>query len=71
MITPIKHTPILINSYLVTTSPKKRKAIRAANIGEVFYRNDNFDKDINFTAVLKRKNVIVPEIALIITNFHC
>lgn len=68
--TPIKQTPIPINSYLVTTSPKNKKAIKDAKIGEVFCKNDSFDNDINFTAVLKRKNVIVPEIALIITNFH-
>lgn len=70
MITPTKQTPIPINSYFVTTSPKNKKAIREAKIGEVFCKNDNFDNDISFTAVLKRKNVMVPEIALIITNFH-
>ena len=62
--------PMLTNSYRDIISPKKRNAIIAANIGEVFYRNANLESEINLTAALNKKNVIVPEIALIITNFH-
>lgn len=59
-----------MSSYLVTISPKKRKAIIAAKIGDVLLMKASFDKDMSFTATLKIKNVIVPVIALIITSLH-
>ena len=68
--TPIMHTPIPTHSALVITSPKKRKAMIAANIGEVFYRKASLESEISLTAELNRKKVIVPDTALIITNFH-
>lgn len=68
--TPATQTPKLINSGLVIASPRKRKAMIAAQIGEVLLRNATFDKDINLTAILKTKNVIVPEIALMMIIFH-
>jgi hypothetical protein len=64
-------TPKEVSSYFEIISPKNKNAMIAANIGDVFYKNASLERDINLTAVLKRKNVIVPEIALIITNFHC
>ena len=54
----------------VIDSPKNKKAITVANSGDVLFKNANFDNDINFTAMLNTKNVIVPEQALTITNFH-
>lgn len=68
--TPVIHTPNPINSYLVTISPKNKNAINAANIGDVLLINASFDREINYTATLNMKNVIVPVIALIITNLH-
>jgi hypothetical protein len=70
MTTPTMQTPILMSSDLVITSPKNKKAIRAAQIGDVLLRNATFDKDINLTARLNTKNVIVPEIPLMIITFH-
>jgi hypothetical protein len=64
------HTPRPTNSCLVITSPKKRKAIIAAKIGEVLLRKANFDNEINLIAILKIKKVRVPDIALMITNLH-
>lgn len=52
------------------TSPRKRKAIIVAKIGDVLLRNATLDSEISFTAVLNTKKVIVPDIALIITIFH-
>lgn len=68
--TPIIHTPILPSSYLVIISPRNKNAIMVAKIGEVFCRNASFDNEMSLTAELNRKNVIVPDIALIITSFH-
>jgi hypothetical protein len=70
MITPIMQTPILASSYFDINSPKNKKAIMVAKIGDVFEMNASLDREISLTAALNRKNVIVPEIALIITNFH-
>ena len=64
------HTPKHISSYFVTTSPRNKKAIIAAKIGDVLLRKASLDKEISFIATLKIKNVIVPEIALIITSLH-
>ena len=63
-------TPNPANSYLVTSSPKNKNAISAANIGDVLLINASLERDINYTATLNMKNVIVPVIALIITNLH-
>ena len=41
------HTPKPISSYLVTSSPKNKNAIRAANIGDVLLMNDSLDSDIS------------------------
>ncbi len=70
MMTPTKQTQIDVSSCLVITSPKNKKAIRAAKIGEEFCINANFDNEIILTAALNKKNVIVPDIARIITSFH-
>ena len=60
----------LINSALAIGSPRNRKAIIVANIGEVLFRNATLDREINFTAILNTKKVIVPDIDLIITSLH-
>lgn len=60
----------LINSALAIGSPRNRNAIIVANIGEVLFRNATLDREINFTAMLNTKKVIVPEIDLIITSLH-
>jgi hypothetical protein len=54
----------------VTASPKNKKAIIAAKIGDVLLRKASFDIDINLTAKLNMKNVIVPVIDLIIIIFQ-
>ena len=51
-------------------SPKNKKAIIVAKIGEVLFKNATFDSDISLTAILNTKNVIVPEIDLTITSLH-
>ena len=51
-------------------SPRNKKAIIVANIGDVLFRNATFDKEISFTAMLKTKKVIVPDIDLMITSLH-
>lgn len=63
-------TPILANSYFDISSPKNKKAIIVAKMGEVFEMKASFEREMSLTAELNRKNVIVPEMALIITNFH-
>lgn len=68
--TPITQIDKLINSCFDILSPKNKKAIIVAKRGEVLLRKANLDRDISFTAVLNIKNVIVPVIDLIITNFH-
>lgn len=60
----------LISSAFAIGSPRKRKAIIVAKIGEVLLRNATFDREISLTAILNTKNVIVPEMDLIITNLH-
>ena len=70
MPTPIMHIDKLISSALAIGSPRNRKAMIVANIGEVLFRNATFDREINFTAMLNTKKVIVPEIDLIITSLH-
>ena len=70
MITPIMHTPNPTNSYFVITSPKNKNAMIAANIGDVLLIKASLESDINLTAMLKIKKVIVPVIALMITNLH-
>ena len=60
----------LTNSALAMGSPRNKKAIIVANIGDVLFRNATFDKEISFTAMLKTKKVIVPDIDLIITSLH-
>jgi len=66
----MRHTPKLINCSLVTASPKNKKAIIAAKIGDVLLRKASLDIDINLTAKLNMKNVIVPVIDLIIIIFQ-
>lgn len=70
MTTPNMQTPKLTSSYLQITSPKNKKAIIAANMGEVLFKNDTFESEISLIAMLNIKKVIVPEIALIITSLH-
>ena len=70
MATPTIQIDRLINSDRAIASPKKRKAMIVAKIGEVLLRKATFDREINFTAVLKMKKVIVPDIARTITSFH-
>ena len=70
MATPTIHIDRLINSDRAIASPKKRKAIIVAKIGDVLFRKATFDSEMSFTAVLKMKKVIVPDIALTITSFH-
>lgn len=70
MTTPRMQKPIPISSDFVISSPRNKKAIMVAKIGEVLLMKESLDKDINCTATLKMKNVIVPVIALIITNLH-
>lgn len=60
----------LTNSALAMGSPKNKNAMIVAKIGEVLFRNATLDRDISLTAILKTKNVIVPEIDLIITSLH-
>lgn len=60
----------LINSGLEIGSPKKRNAIIVANNGEVLFKKATFDSEINLTAMLNTKKVMVPEHALTITSFH-
>jgi hypothetical protein len=60
----------LTNSALAMGSPRNKKAIIVANIGDVLFRNATFDKEISFTAMLKTKKVIVPDIDLMITSLH-
>jgi hypothetical protein len=60
----------LTNSALAIGSPRNKKAIIVANIGDVLFRNATFDKEISFTAMLKTKKVIVPDIDLMITSLH-
>ena len=64
------HIERLISSYLEILSPKKRNAIIVAKRGLVLLRKASLERDMSLTAVLKMKNVIVPVIDLIITNFH-
>lgn len=64
------HTPMLTNSYLDIISPRNKKAMEAAKMGEVFWMKASLDKEINLTAALNRKKVRVPVMDLIITNFH-
>lgn len=70
MMTPMIQTAILPNSYLVIISPKNKKAMIAAKIGEVFYKKASLEREMSLTAELKRKKVMVPDIALIMTSFH-
>jgi len=60
----------LTNSAFAMGSPRNKKAIIVANIGDVLFRNATFDKEISFTAILKTKKVIVPDIDLMITSLH-
>lgn len=68
--TPTKHIERLPSSCLLILSPKKRKAIMVAKIGDVLFKNASFDNEISLTAVLKMKKVIVPVTDLIMTSFH-
>jgi hypothetical protein len=68
--TPMMQIDKLINSALAIGSPRNRKAIIVANIGEVLFRNATFDSEINLTAMLNTKKVIVSDIDLIITSLH-
>jgi len=61
---------IAMSSYFVINSPRKRKAMRVAKIGEVFWRKASLESEISLTAELNTKKVTVPEIALIITSSH-
>lgn len=70
MATPTMHIDKLMSSCLLILSPKKRKAMIVAKIGEVLLRNASFDREINLTAVLNTKKVMVPVTDLIITSFH-
>ena len=71
MMTPMIQTPMLVISYFVIISPRNRKAMMVANIGEVFDRKASFEREMSLTAELNRKNVMVPDIALMMTSFHC
>ncbi len=59
-----------MTSYLAKVSPRKRKAIIVAKIGEVLPRNATFESEISLTAALKMKNVIVPDTDRTMTSFH-
>lgn len=60
----------LIISVLAIDSPKNRNAIIVAKIGEVLLRKATFESEINLTAVLKMKKVMVPVIERMITSLH-
>ena len=70
MATPIIHIERLRSSVLAKASPKKRKAIKVANKGEVLFKNANLESDISLIAILNMKNVNVPVMALIMISFH-
>ena len=59
-----------MNYDFVIASPKNENAMIAANIGEVLFRNANFESDIILTARLKMKKVIVPVTDLIMMIFQ-
>ena len=70
MATPRMQIDKLKSSERAMDSPKNKKAITVAKMGEVLFKKATFDSEISLIAVLKTKNVIVPDIARISISFH-